>query len=117
MQKNAASTIPRAIYDQRPDAERDAGEGLDKIMNVELVDPAALVAAPTGPNAGGRDETPWRRPSSWPGPSGGGRTRPSLKLATGAAGSCSCSRNCRGRADRNPAGYVPSTSSMFQRHY
>src|SRR4051794_19546612 len=59
--KDAASTIPRAIYGQRPDAKRDTGEGLDKIMNVELVNPAALVAAPTGPNAGGRGETPWRR--------------------------------------------------------
>src|SRR4051794_33657904 len=38
-----------------------------------------------------------RRPSSWPGPSGGGRTKPSLRLATGADGSRSCSRNCRGR--------------------
>src|SRR3954471_12522965 len=36
-----------------------------------------------------------RRPSSWPGPSGGGRTKPSLRLATGADGSRSCSRNCR----------------------
>jgi uncharacterized protein YjiS (DUF1127 family) len=34
---------------------------LDKIMNVELVNPAALVAASTGPNASGRGETPWRR--------------------------------------------------------
>ena len=59
--KNAASPIPRAIYDQCPVAEREIGEGLDKIMNVELVDPAALVAAPTGPNAGGCGETPWRR--------------------------------------------------------
>ena len=31
-------------------------------MNVELVSLTALVAAPTGPNAGGRGETPWRRP-------------------------------------------------------
>ena len=30
-------------------------------MNVELVNPATLVAAPTGPTAGGRGETPWRR--------------------------------------------------------
>ena len=58
---DAASLIPRAIYDQRPAAERETGEGLDKIMNAELVNPAALVAAPTGPNAGGRGKTPWRR--------------------------------------------------------
>jgi uncharacterized protein YjiS (DUF1127 family) len=45
-----------------PVAERETGEGLDKIMNVELVNPDAVVAAPTGPNAnGGRDGTPWRR--------------------------------------------------------
>jgi len=35
-----------------------------------------------------------RRLSSWPGPSGGGRTRPPLRPAAGADGSCSCSRNC-----------------------
>ena len=31
---------------------------MDKIMNVELVNPATLVAAPTGPNAGGRGDLP-----------------------------------------------------------
>src|SRR5947208_16822031 len=59
--KDAVSPIPRAICDQSPTAEREIGEGLDKIMNVELVDPTALVAASTGPNASGRGETPWRR--------------------------------------------------------
>ena len=55
------SPILRAIYDQCPVAERDTGKGLDKIMNVELVSPTALVAAPPGPNAGSRGETPWHR--------------------------------------------------------
>src|SRR4051794_41702315 len=50
----------------------------------------------------GRDTCAWhsaatrrRRASSWPGPSGEGRTRPWRRPATGADGSGSRSRNCR----------------------
>ena len=30
-------------------------------MNVELINPAALVATLAGPSGGGRDEAPWRK--------------------------------------------------------
>src|SRR3954462_214800 len=49
-------------------------------------------------SCGGRSAVPRRRrPSSWLGHSGDGRTRPSLRLAAGVDSSCSCSRNCRAR--------------------
>src|SRR3954466_6744505 len=50
------------------------------------------------------------RPSSWPGPSGGGRTRLSLRPATGAARSCSCSRNCRTRNQVRSGRWLPCSA-------
>src|SRR3954469_25533426 len=36
------------------------GRRMETTMNVELINPAALVATLAGPSGGGRDEAPWR---------------------------------------------------------
>jgi uncharacterized protein YjiS (DUF1127 family) len=50
-------------HETYPVTEHETGEGSngDHIVNVQLVDPGALVAALAGPNAGGHGRTPWRR--------------------------------------------------------